>query len=195
MPRFSDSEKEKVKEKLMQEGERLFTAYGIKKVTVDDLVQATGIAKGSFYVFYQNKEHLYLDIANNLQQKMWHDMDGFLNERRNMPPRELTKQAVLWMFERLERYPLLVQAVGEAADYLYRKLPKEIYEAHMLDDIHSLAKLREYGISFKCDMKLATKILQVIAMALLNLQQVDAEERTAVTSIILNGVVNEIVGD
>jgi len=195
MPRFSESEKEKVKEKLMQEGERLFTAFGIKKVTVDDLVQATGIAKGSFYVFYQNKEHLYLDIANNLQQKMWRDMDGFLNERWNMPPKELTKQVVLWMFERLERYPLLVQAVGETADYLYRKLPKEIYEAHMLDDIHSLAKLQEYGISFKCDMKLTAKILQVIAMALLNLQQVDAEERAAVTNIILDGVVNEIVGD
>ena len=195
MPRFSESEKGKVKEKLMQEGERLFTAYGIRKVTVDDLVHATGIAKGSFYVFYQNKEHLYIDIVNELQRKMWLDMDGFLNERRNLPPKELTKQVLLWMFERLERYPLLVQAVGEAADYLYRKLPKEIYEAHMLDDIHNLSKLQEYGISFKCDMKLATKILQVISMALLDLQQTDAVERAAVINIILDGVVNEIVGD
>jgi len=195
MPRFSENEREIIKAKLLIEGERLFTAHGIKKVNVDDLVQAAGIAKGSFYAFYSNKEHLYIDIANKLQQKMWRDMDDFLNEHHSLPPRELTKQVFLWMFEQLERYPLLVQAVGETADYLYRKLPKEIYEAHTLDDIHSLVKLREYGISFKCEIKLATKILQVIAMTLLGLQQIDTAERAAVTSIILDGVINEIVGD
>ena len=195
MPRFSENEREIIKTKLLKEGERLFTAHGIKKVSVDDLVQAAGIAKGSFYAFYSNKEHLYIDIANKLQQKMWRDMDDFLNEHRRLPPKELTKQVFLWMFEQLERYPLLVQAVGETADYLYRKLPKEIYEAHTLDDIHSLVKLQEYGISFKCEIKLATKILQVIAMALLDLQQIDTTERAAVTSIILDGVINEIVGE
>ena len=195
MPRFSENEREIIKAKLLIEGERLFTAHGIKKVNVDDLVQAAGIAKGSFYAFYSNKEHLYIDIANKLQQKMWRDMDDFLNEHHSLPPRELTKQVFLWMFEQLERYPLLVQAISETADYLYRKLPKEIYEAHTLDDIHSLVKLREYGISFKCEIKLATKILQVIAMTLLGLQQIDTAERAAVTNIILNGVINEIVGD
>lgn len=52
MPKFSDAEKEIIKQKLMQEGERLFTSYGIKKVTIDEIVQAAGIAKGSFYSFY-----------------------------------------------------------------------------------------------------------------------------------------------
>ena len=54
MPKFSDAEKEIIKQKLMQEGERLFTSYGIKKVTIDEIVQAAGIAKGSFYSFYSN---------------------------------------------------------------------------------------------------------------------------------------------
>ena len=31
MPRFSDTEREMIKQKLLQEGERLFTSYGIKK--------------------------------------------------------------------------------------------------------------------------------------------------------------------
>ena len=87
MPKFSDAEKEIIKQKLMQEGERLFTSYGIKKVTIDEIVQAAGIAKGSFYSFYSNKEHLYMDIAGNLQFKMWREMDAFLNENRSCPNR------------------------------------------------------------------------------------------------------------
>ena len=83
MPKFSDAEKEFIRQKLMQEGERLFVSFGIKKVSIDEIVQATGIAKGSFYSFYQSKEHLYMDIAGNLQMRMWQEMDEFLNDLIN----------------------------------------------------------------------------------------------------------------
>ena len=106
MPKFSDAEKEFIRQKLMQEGERLFVSFGIKKVSIYEIVQATGIAKGSFYSFYQSKEHLYMDIAGNLQMRMWQEMDEFLNENRSLPPRELCKQCFLWMFDELQRYPI-----------------------------------------------------------------------------------------
>lgn len=66
MPRFSESEKEIIRQKLLAEGERLFAAYGIKKVSIDEIVRAAGIAKGSFYTFYASKEHLYMEIAGGL---------------------------------------------------------------------------------------------------------------------------------
>ena len=62
MPKFTESEKQAIQETLLREGEKLFVEYGLKKVTVDELVKAAGIAKGSFYSFYSNKEHLYMDI-------------------------------------------------------------------------------------------------------------------------------------
>ena len=31
-------------------------------------MKAAGIAKGSFYSFYSNKEHLYMDILNNYER-------------------------------------------------------------------------------------------------------------------------------
>ena len=136
MPRFSNMEREKIREKLMQEGERLFTSFGLKKVSIDEIVQAAGIAKGSFYSFYTNKEHLYMDISGNLQQKMWREMDEFLNEHRTLPPRELCKQCFLWMFHQLERYPMLKQVDNETAEHLYRKLPPEVLAAHTLSLIH-----------------------------------------------------------
>ena len=36
----------------------LFVAGGIERVTIDDIVQGAGVAKGSFYRYYQDKEDL-----------------------------------------------------------------------------------------------------------------------------------------
>lgn len=195
MPKFSDTEKEMIRKKLMQEGERLFTSYGIKKVSIDEIVHAAGIAKGSFYSFYPSKEHLYMDIAGNLQLKMWSEMDEFLNENRSLPPRELCKRCFLWMFSELQRYPMLKQADGETADYLYRKLPQEVIEAHTKDDSHELIKLQEFGVHFKCGIEIATKTLQTLAISFLNLQQDHDVNQQTVMEIILDGVLKEIISD
>lgn len=195
MPRFSDKEKEMIRQKLMQEGERLFTSYGLKKVTIDEIVRAAGIAKGSFYSFYTNKEHLYMDIAANLQVKMWRDMDEFLDKNRSLPPRELCRQCFLWMFGELERYPMLKQVNSETAEYLYRKLPLEVIQAHTRDDGYELTKLEEYGVHFTCSIEIAAKTLQTLAVSFLNLQQDHTADRQAVMGIILDGVFKEMISD
>ena len=46
MPRFSAGEREIIRQRLMREGERLFAAFGVKKVTVDEIVRATGANYG-----------------------------------------------------------------------------------------------------------------------------------------------------
>lgn len=195
MPKFSDTEKERIRQKLMQEGERLFASFGIKKVSIDELVQAAGIAKGSFYSFYPSKEHLYMEIAGEQQTKMWHEMDAFLEKNRSLPPRELCKQCFLWMLNGLERYPMLRQADGETAEYLYRKLPPEVIEAHTKDDSHELTRLQEYGVHFKCGIEIATKTLQTLAISFLNLQQDSTMNQQIIMGIILDGVLKEIVKD
>jgi len=70
LPRFTEQEKEIINRKLLIEGEKLFAAHGLKKVTVDDLVAAVNISKGSFYAFYPSKEHLYVEINFRLQKEL-----------------------------------------------------------------------------------------------------------------------------
>lgn len=193
MPRFSDTEKEMLAEKLRSEGERLFIAYGVKKVSVDELVQATGMAKGSFYTFYAGKEHLYMDIVGRSQQRMWEELDNFLKQNKSLPPRELTKQAFLWMMDSISRYPLLIQMDTMTLDYLYRKIPKEAIEAHTREDGESLKKLQEYGVCFTCELPVAAKALQALYSAFVNLQQEDDLTRKEIENLILDGIVGQIV--
>lgn len=195
MPKFSGLERKRIRQKLMQEGERLFTSFGIKKVSIDEIVRAAGIAKGTFYAFYPSKEHLYMEIAGNQQTRMWREMDAFLNENRSLPPRELCKQCFLWMFSELQRYPMLKKVDRETADYLYRKLPPEVIAAHTEDDSGELIRLQEYGVHFTCGMEIATKTLQTLAIGFLTLQQDDAADQQTVMALILDGVLKEIIQD
>lgn len=63
------SEKDK-KIKLFDAGLKLFNQYWIKKVSIDMIVKEAGVAKGTFYLYYKNKQELYeyiifhiLDVA------------------------------------------------------------------------------------------------------------------------------------
>ena len=193
MPRFSEQEREIIKNKLLEEGERLFTMYGIKKVSIDELVQATGIAKGSFYSFYPSKEHLFMEIVIAMQNRMWVEMESFLETHLDFQPRELMKQTFIWMVEQFERYPLIRKLDDETTDYLFRKLPKEVVEAHTRDDGEELSKLQKYGIYFTCDIPTAAKIMQIVALSFFNLAHEDEVTRTAIINILLDGVLKEIV--
>lgn len=195
MPRFSEQEKEMIKNKLFEEGERLFTAYGIKKVSIDELVQAAGIAKGSFYSFYPSKEHLFMEIAIAVQNRMWVEMEGFLQAHSDLQSRELMKQTFIWMVEQFEHYPLIRKLDKETTDYLFRKLPKEVVEAHTCDDGEELLKLQKYGIHFTCNIPTAAKIMQIVALSFFNLSHEDEVTRATVINIILDGVLKEIVSD
>ena len=71
MPKaWSEREKEYIKKTLLSEGKTLFEKYGLQKTTVDDIVHAAQISKGSFYIFYQSKEELYFDVLDSVEQEL-----------------------------------------------------------------------------------------------------------------------------
>ncbi|UBU18450.1 TetR/AcrR family transcriptional regulator [Nonomuraea gerenzanensis] len=61
-PAFSAAEKARITRLLLDNGLRLFTTQGLRKTSLEDLVAGTGIAKSTFYVFFDSKEALYLEL-------------------------------------------------------------------------------------------------------------------------------------
>ena len=63
MPRaFKEEEKEKIRAKLLEAGRSCFLSYGLKKTTIEDVVGPAGIAKSSFYLFFESKEALFVEV-------------------------------------------------------------------------------------------------------------------------------------
>jgi len=59
---FSDRERTKARASLLAEGRRLFVGGGFKVLSLSLLTEAAGIAKTSFYRFFESKEELVLDL-------------------------------------------------------------------------------------------------------------------------------------
>ncbi|MFF0310838.1 TetR/AcrR family transcriptional regulator [Streptosporangium sp. NPDC004379] len=61
-PAFSAEERLRITGLLVANGRRLFTTQGLRKTSLEELVTGTGIAKSTFYVFFDSKEALYLEL-------------------------------------------------------------------------------------------------------------------------------------
>lgn len=59
---FTEQERERITGQLLEAGRRLFTSQGLRKTTLEELVTPAGIAKSSFYLFFDSKEALYLEL-------------------------------------------------------------------------------------------------------------------------------------
>ncbi|TDC83502.1 TetR/AcrR family transcriptional regulator [Micromonospora sp. KC606] len=61
-PAFSAEEKARITALLLEHGQRLFTSQGLRKTSLEELMAPTGVAKSSFYLFFDSKEALYLEL-------------------------------------------------------------------------------------------------------------------------------------
>ncbi|MDA3955419.1 TetR/AcrR family transcriptional regulator [Oceanispirochaeta sp.] len=135
MPRsFSNQESRQIRDSLMQKGKDLFSLQGLRKTTLDDLVQAAGIAKGSFYKFFPSKEILYMEILEEEERQLRSSL-----KLKHVQGETLTREGIKSFFmgfiSYMDKNPLFIKMFQEQAlELLMRKLPPEIVENHMKND-------------------------------------------------------------
>ena len=59
---FTEEEKIKIKESIMETALDLFHDKGTKSLSISELTKRVGIAQGSFYNFWKDKESLVIDL-------------------------------------------------------------------------------------------------------------------------------------
>ncbi|MBI5459437.1 TetR/AcrR family transcriptional regulator [Methanobacterium sp.] len=147
MPRpWSEKEKEIIKKNLLVEARRLFEKYGLKKTTVDEIVRAANISKGSFYIFYQSKEELYFDVLEEVEREFKDNMfEKAFNPSMNR--RESFKSFLNQMIELLITMPLYKEITSSNYELLLRKLPEETLEKHVKRDQEDVSKFFNYWMN------------------------------------------------
>ena len=92
MPKaFSEEEKEQIKNQILETAVELFHDKGTKSINIQELTRRAGIAQGSFYSFWKDKDALVTDVMLyrsrqklNIAEKEFeaslHDPIGFLSE-------------------------------------------------------------------------------------------------------------------
>lgn len=193
MPRFTEQEKEIINNKLLIEGEKLFALHGLKKVTVDDLVAAVNISKGSFYAFYPSKEHLYIEINFRLQEELFANIETTVKGKKYDSYRDLTKDVIMLSLTGLITSPILSQIDLSLMDYLQRKLSPNIFESHMHSDIRILEMLEDLGVIFTVPHTVIIKSLYSVLSCLEQFKE--DEELSTIQNLLVNGIVQQVVSE
>ena len=85
---FTEEEMTKLRHELMLAGIRLSRELGLQRMSVEKITSAVGIAKGSFYIFFDSKEDFILEIADYANRETEKMLFSALNGRRQMSAHE-----------------------------------------------------------------------------------------------------------
>ncbi|MED0673901.1 TetR/AcrR family transcriptional regulator [Aneurinibacillus aneurinilyticus] len=165
MPKFTEEEKEHIRQSLLVKGKELFVKYGLAKTSIDDIILACGIGKGTFYKFFPSKEELYYEILKNEEEVK----KTVLNElfREKLSPKELLTSFFHTSFQLVEENPFLQRAFQDGEhERLARKLPKHIVEQFSKEyterGIQAVNILIERGVLPKEEPEVIVGIMQAI---------------------------------
>lgn len=164
MPRaFSEHEKEVIRAQMRAKGKKLFEKQGLKKTSVDELAQAVGISKGAFYLFYESKEELLMEILEELETDFRTRIFDFSispkgNARKLLA--KLFKDALLtW-----DEYPLLKNFGSAEYEYLARKLPPQRVQTHANRDNEFvdefIKRIKQEGIVVKASPRVISHLMK-----------------------------------
>jgi len=199
MPKaFSEQEKETIRAQFRAKGKKLFEKHGLKKTSVDELAEAVGVSKGAFYLFYESKEELFLEIMEEIEKEIQTSILDFAmkpkaNARQNL--NNLLKNfLVTW-----DDYPLLKNFSKTEFDYLIRKIPVERAMKHANNDTEFtselIKKVRREGITVAVSPGLISNLIKSLFFVGLHREDMGAEAYEESMDVLTDLVAGYIVGE
>ena len=192
MPKFSEKEKKCIEEKLLQEGEQLFTLYGLK-TTIDQLAEKSGIAKASFYKFYESKEALYFDILRRSQKEIFLKLEKQLENSKALSPHQRVKEVFASMYQWMLQYPLLAKTDLPTAETIARKVSSCQLAGLSEQQRMAVHSLKEHGIVFTQDERVVCLVFEGLYRAWLAMDQADPQPQQQTIDLLLDGALDQLI--
>jgi AcrR family transcriptional regulator len=193
MPRaFSERERDLIRQRLRAAGRQAFTDFGLRRTAVDDLVRAAGISKGAFYLFYESKEELLIELLEQIETELQtrllaRALSPELSVEQSL--RELLQEAV----SARRTQPLLRRLSGDELELLVRRVSPERAEALRRADIAATSRWlyhwRARAVSFPIDAEVLTGLLRALLFASLREDEIGPAVYPRVLAALTDGVV------
>ena len=196
MPKcYSDQEREYIVSRLKEEAAKCLAQYGVRKTTVDELVQRVGIPKGTFYLFYKSKEILLFEVIQEQHDAINNELARQLSK---LSEKELTADKltdlIFGFFKMTDDMPILKLLDTSEVELLVRKLPREVVEEHFQDDTDTIEQMFSmFLMKKKVDVKSVSAAFHAIYYATLHKEEIGEADYDKALRMLIYGVVNQIL--
>jgi AcrR family transcriptional regulator len=172
MPKgFTEHEKELIRKRLLKAGYKQFSAYGLKKTNIEELAEAAKISKGAFYIFYESKEALFMDVAELAEQRYRQEILAAI-DLPGPSPRARLLAVFKRAFALLKTIPILQFFTGSDYDLLFRRVPAEKLQEHLASDRLFFEELithcRNAGIPIRARPDEISRLLYPLVLAIMH---------------------------
>jgi AcrR family transcriptional regulator len=199
MPKaFTEHEKDLLRAQMREKGKALFEKQGLKKTSVDELTEAVGISKGAFYLFYESKEELFLDILEQLEQEIQAKILEFSIKSNSNTKKNVSDLLKAFLLTR-DTYPLLKNFGKPEFEYLMRKVPSAWAMKHANKDEEFIEqfinKIKQEGIAVKASPRVVSNLIKTLFFVGLYLEELGQEAYQETLDVMINMVAGYIVGE
>lgn len=113
--------------RLISSAYELFLSQGVFKTTIDDIVKNADVAKGTFYLYFQNKDEITKEVAFVKASEIIKAATAFAEKEinRDIPDRETYKKAMLSMSGYIISF---FEKNSEILEILYKNLSSGLFE-------------------------------------------------------------------
>ena len=172
MPRaFTEHEKELIRKRLLKHGFKLFSEYGLRKTNVEEIARAAGISKGAFYIFYESKEALFMDVIEEAEVQARQELLATI-DLPGPSPRARLLAVLKRAFALFEAIPILRYFTGSDYDLLFRRVPTEKINGHLASDRvffdELIARCRSAGIPIRAESEQISGLLYAVVLTIMH---------------------------
>jgi AcrR family transcriptional regulator len=82
--KITPRDKTELREKIMQSAMENFAKHGFDRTRMEDIATAAGLAKGTLYLYFKNKEDLFYAICDHNLEELRNQLSRLFNRRENI---------------------------------------------------------------------------------------------------------------
>lgn len=105
----AELKKEQKKQGLLNAAYQLFLEKGVSKTSVDEIAKGANVAKGTFYLYFRDKEHLLQQLAYQISARVLAEGYEYVNAHRTGDFTEDTVALIDYVVEYFKRNKLTLR--------------------------------------------------------------------------------------
>ena len=169
---FTEEQNETIRGDLIREARCCGVTVGMRKTSVEQLTEAVGVSKGSFYKFFDSKELLFFAVLEDIHTECFAAAQKSLQENAAIDPASRTAAAILAACRWLSETKAFV-FIENDAEFLLHRLPEEVKTAHYHDDeTHIRQLLEKYDLVPSSGISLAAATVRGLILTVSHKEQI-----------------------
>ena len=169
---FTEEQNETIRRDLIREARCCGVTVGMRKTSVEQLTEAVGISKGSFYKFFDSKELLFFAVLEDIHTECFAAAQKSLQENAAIDPASRTAAAILAACRWLSETKAFV-FIENDAEFLLHRLPEDVKNVHYHDDeTHIRLLLEKYDLVPSRGISLAAATVRGLILTVSHREQI-----------------------